>query len=102
MGIDYNSIAGYGIKINGNLSELGDMLLEDCDGEIENFLENINGSITYSSFGNHLSGDVNYAILVDDPLNKDGRLEKLKVILEDNKLLFKSIELVWINEICIW
>ena len=103
MSVDYNSVAGYGIKVTGNLSEKGvEVLEEQCEDEIEEFIFNLQGELNYASTGNHFSGDIEYVIYVEDPLNEDQRLEKLKAVLELNKDMFNDITLKWINEICVW
>jgi len=103
MSVDYNSVAGYGIKVSGNLTDKAIEILENKnEDDMEDFLYDLVGSEGYASTGNHFSGNIEYVILVEDPLNEDGRLARFKQMLELKKDMFEDITIKWINEICVW
>jgi len=103
MSTDYDSVAGYGVKVKSNLTKEGVRVLEEECGEcIEEFIGKLTGEFEYEAIGNHFSEDVDYVILVEDPLNSDGRYDKLKETLKQNTHLLANVEPEWINEICVW
>ena len=103
MSIVYNEVAGYGVRIDGNLTDEAQELLDDkYDGEIESFLEEqFKGEFNYESAGNQISGIPEYYIICEDPL-KDNNYKKLEENIEMNKDKFLNSEIKWICEICIW
>lgn len=103
MSVESTPVAGYGIYISDNLTELAVEILENKhDDDIESFLEEeLKEGIEYHSIGNHFNGKIEYVLLVSNPL-KDNRLEEFKNRLKENSNLFKDIKIVWICEVCIW
>jgi hypothetical protein len=102
MGIDYDAVAGYGVKINDNLTDEGIDLLENTyEDDYYDFIENeLVGEITYETIGSHYSGEVEYVIILSDPL-REGVYDKFIEMLGKNTHLLENIEPKWICEVCI-
>lgn len=83
MGVDYSAGFGIGYKIKKASSEVLEDYWEDIGVYINSILENFVDGISYITFGNSYGGEVNYALVVDEPFADGLDLTHIKACLDD-------------------
>lgn len=104
MGVDYEAVAGYGFKVEDNLSKKGKELLDKHDGVVE-LMENEMEDIVFEYIGCNYSGTTDIYILCSDPLGIwDGKtnLETFRESLDKYKDYFINTDLEWICDLYIF
>jgi len=101
MGVDYEAVAGYGVKLKGNIK---DEFLEDFDnlytgGFIDKYLPDLD----YQNTGNHYSGNGEVWLVPEytDILKYPEEFEKFKVTLNQYSNVLKDVEPEWFCELLI-
>lgn len=99
MGVDFSAVAGYGKKFTvGTVKkEIADVITTTYDGDVESYLSG--NDIDYSCVGSAYSGDVDYYLLFEDPLNNEEAYEKFKESLSE---YFDNTNTYWVCELYVY
>lgn len=98
MDVHCSAIAGYGVEIEGNLTEKGEILLTKCNGEIKNLAELLKWQPYLTQISCNYSGEDKYILLVDDPI-EDFRYEDFLKFLDKNEHLLDRLKPKWTCEL---